>query len=478
MSETNKIIPQRHQGEAVDQLNKSKSLIANHGLGSGKSLTSILAGEKTKGSKLVLAPAALIGNYRKELKKFNINDKDYHLVSYEKFRRNPNAIIDKYRPELLIADEFHRTKDPTSLTGDTIRDARFRVNKFLGLTGSPIQNHPSEIADLLYTATGKPILGRDSKEFNKHFIKEKKVGNGLINYIMRRTPGVIEVPKNLDKFRDITSKYVHTFSGDEEYRKYIPEVERELRRVPMNDEQQKYYNYTFGKAPLWVKNKIKNNLPASRKESKNLNAFLIGARQVSNSTEGLGGSTHTPKLDAIVHDLKSGVESDPHFKGVVYSNFLASGLNPISKKLKKLNIPYGMFTGDQKSEERNMIIRDYNSGKLKALLISPAGAEGLDLKGTRYMGIMDPSWNPSRTEQIIGRTARYKSHQSLPENERKVKVVQYLSEPKLGLFGRMRRHFNPNIHAIGVDEYIHNTADRKKALNEQFTNILNEKTNV
>ena len=79
--------------------------------------------------------------YKKELTKFNIPDKNYHLVSYEKFRKSPQSFIDKYKPELLIADEYHRTRTPGSLTGDVMRDVRPKVNRFLGLSGSISNNH-------------------------------------------------------------------------------------------------------------------------------------------------------------------------------------------------------------------------------------------------------------------------------------------------------------------------------------------------
>ena len=110
----NAIQPQAHRSAAVKQLNESESLIAYHGLGSGKTLTSILAAEKEKGPKLVVAPASLLGNYKKELKKFNIDTKDYHVISYEKLRKDPEGLINKIKPSIVIADESHRTQNPVS----------------------------------------------------------------------------------------------------------------------------------------------------------------------------------------------------------------------------------------------------------------------------------------------------------------------------------------------------------------------------
>jgi superfamily II DNA or RNA helicase len=466
---------QKHQTSAVNQLNKSRSLIAYHGLGSGKTLTAIEAGRKTPGSKLVLTPASLQHNFRKELHKFNVPDDDFHAVSYEKFRRDPNYYIEKYKPKMIIADEFHRAQNEDSLIGQTLRNSRLKVDRFLGLTGSLAQNHPSEIGELLHTATGRPVLGKNVKEFRDAFIKERVVKPGIIGRIMGRQPGIIEEPKNLDKFKQITDKYINTFSGDEEYVKHIPKVEKSIVHISMDKPQQKIYDYTFGKAPAWVKFKIRNNLPPSKREAMNINAFLIGARQASTATEPFGGHSSTPKINAVIHDLEHGIKHDKNFKGVVYSSFLDGGLNPLSERLKKSGIAYGSFTGQQTNAERNEMIKDYNHGKLKALLISPAGVEGLDLKGTKYMGLMDPSWNPEKINQAIGRTARYKSHEMLPENERKVIVKQYLSEPKLGLLGKIKKIFKPETHAIGVDEYIYNRAMEKQSLNEKFTNALQGK---
>jgi hypothetical protein len=473
MSNLKKIVkPQHHQSEAVEQLDKSNSIIAYHGLGSGKTLTSILAAEEAKGPKLILAPASLLGNYRKELKKFNVDDKDYHLLSYERFRKNPEHYIDKIKPSIMIADEFHRTQNVDSITGEAIRRTRPKVKKFMGLTGTIAQNRPSEIGSLVNTATGQPLLGKDENEFNQRFVAERRISPGIIGRLLGRRPGVVEEAKNLDKFKKITQPYVNTFAGDEEYMKHIPKVTRNVVRIPMNKEQNRIYDYTFNDVPAWIKFKIKNNLPPSKQESRNLNAFLLGSRQASNSLQPFGEYESTPKLRAVVHDIESGIKGDPNFKGVVYSNFLEAGLKPLASKLKKHNIPYGMFTGEQPDVERNQMVQDYNKGKLKSLLISPAGGEGLDLRGTKYMGILDPGWNPAKTEQAIGRAARFKSHEHLPENERTVTVKQYLSEPRLGLVGKIKKIFRPDTHAIGTDEYIYNRAQEKARLNQQFTNAL------
>ena len=39
---------------------------------------------------------------------------------------------------------------------------------------------------------------------------------------------------------------------------------------------------------------------------------------------------------------------------------------------------------------------------IKVIMITAAGAEGISLKNTRYVHIMEPYWHPVRTDQVIG----------------------------------------------------------------------------
>ena len=58
-------------------------------------------------------------------------------------------------------------------------------------------------------------------------------------------------------------------------------------------------------------------------------------------------------------------------------------------------------------------------------MLSPAGAEGITLKNTRQVHILDPYWNEARIEQIIGRAVRFCVHKDLPMDERIVDVFRY-----------------------------------------------------
>jgi hypothetical protein len=93
---------------------------------------------------------------------------------------------------------------------------------------------------------------------------------------------------------------------------------------------------------------------------------------------------------------------------------------------------YIMITGDPRISPNNdldvkAITSDdnINGEKIKVVLISQAGSEGLDFKAIRQVHILEPWYNVNRIEQIIGRAVRNFSHKNLPFEERNVQIFLY-----------------------------------------------------
>jgi hypothetical protein len=63
-----------------------------------------------------------------------------------------------------------------------------------------------------------------------------------------------------------------------------------------------------------------------------------------------------------------------------------------------------------------------DGSKVKVILISKAGSEGLDFKNIRQIHILEPWFNMNRIEQIIGRGVRNLSHCGLPFEKRNVQI--------------------------------------------------------
>ena len=93
---------------------------------------------------------------------------------------------------------------------------------------------------------------------------------------------------------------------------------------------------------------------------------------------------------------------------------------------------YSMITGDPRLspdndyEVKGLTNLDNKDGnKIKVVLISKAGSEGIDFKYIRQVHILEPWYNMNRIEQIIGRGVRNFSHKDLEFIKRNVQIFMY-----------------------------------------------------
>jgi hypothetical protein len=93
------------------------------------------------------------------------------------------------------------------------------------------------------------------------------------------------------------------------------------------------------------------------------------------------------------------------------------------------NAQYIMITGDKGLSPSNTEDVKYatnpdnlDGSRVKVVIISKAGSEGLDFKAIRQIHILEPWFNMNRIEQIIGRGVRNLSHCALPFKKRNVEI--------------------------------------------------------
>ena len=195
-----------------------------------------------------------------------------------------------------------------------------------------------------------------------------------------------------------------------------------------------------------------------------------------------GLSIYSPKMEEMLKEINN---SDKELI-LVYSSYrTVEGLELFSRILhangydkydstdKNEYKKYAFFSGREDVPERKKIIEmfvdpDNKYGKnIKILLISSAGAEGLDLKNIRKVLIMEPYWHNVRLEQIIGRAVRKNSHIDLPENERNVQPIIYLSVLSPS-------QLETSKEKISTDEHVYNVALKKLKLNIDVLNAVKE----
>lgn len=459
---------QGHQEDAVRRSHDSAGMILNWGLGSGKTIGSMAIAEEKGGNVLVVVPAALRENYKKQLASTvqATRHKAYTIISYDAFRKDPERWIHAVKPTTVIADEFHRLRNPRPR--EPFEKVRGQVPYMLGLTGSLVNNRPEEIVPLTNLIAGKQVF-KSEEDFDRKFIGEQKVGPGLWARLRGVKPGIREGVQNESVLGRILAPFVHRFAGDPEYQKHVPQVNERRVEVEMSPRQEEMLKSLSMSNPR-LDYKIRHNLPPSKAELKNMNAFMTGSRQISNNPQAFSTKpTPSPKLEKMFEDIHADASKDPNFKAVVYSNFIESGIGPLVDTLKSKGISAESFTGGLNDKQRQMLVDKFNKGQIRVLGLSPAGGEGLDLKGVKLVQLTEEHWNPERTRQAIGRSARFKSHDALPESERKVQVNRYLAvHPPPGFFSKLFGGKRP----MSPDEWIDARRQEKLRLNQAVVNSI------
>lgn len=165
---------------------------------------------------------------------------------------------------------------------------------------------------------------------------------------------------------------------------------------------------------------------------------------------------------------------------------------------------YVLYTGTETPEEKELVRNIYNGdweyvpenitnelrkkaknnnmGEIiKVFMITSSGSEGINLRNTRYVHIMEPYWHPVRTEQVIGRARRICSHKNLDAKYQTVEVFMYLmefSEKQLSGDGAMelkRKDLSKiNNQPVTSDQFLFEISTIKKNLIQQLTQAIKE----
>jgi superfamily II DNA or RNA helicase len=459
------IEPRQHQIQAADMAKNTDGVLFYHGLGTGKSLSSLLASEAIGKPTLAFTPAALRTNYKKEIDKFTDGTTPYDVKSYNA------ASTGAYEPKpTLVADEVQRLRNQGKAYKGVMGAAQQADNRVL-LSGTPLVNRPGDLASIINLMYGRQMYTPDQFEDRFSDVKVTKPFLGLFG------AGKAEpIVKHEDELRRLLSGRIHYIGDKLGENDTKPKTNINEVVVPMSKTQTNLVRMMEGKMPTWAKWLIRRNLPPNRQQSAQLNAFLSGMRQVSLTPYGFDkrldlekAFSNSTKLQRAFKDLHGEI-AKPDGKVMVYSNFIQSGLEPYSAALQRSNIPHVVFTGDMTDAQRKEAVDAYNSGKVKVVLIGPAGSEGISLRGTSRVQILDPHWNNARIQQAQGRAVRLDSHIHLPLEDRNVRIDRYVAEPQVGMVGKILGS-KPTVSA---DRYLYTRSKEKEQQIQQFVQILKE----
>lgn len=468
---------QDHQRFLKSKLKSIDRLLLFHGIGSGKTCSSIsLAAaahqqqQKKKNKTVVVLPASLKGNFVKELngpcgdiQAIDRFSKHFDIMSYQGFvKRYRNKDL-KLNNTLVIVDEVQNIVSETGDMYGVFMDAfqKMKGSKLVCLSATPMFDKPVEIALL-----GNMLLTKE--EYDRFHLPTVPKDFARI---------VQENPRLLYLFFKNKVSY---FRGADP-RAYPDKIEHRVDCV-MSDFQRQVYFESIGHLDITNVEKVLQR------------AFLIAPRQTSNMVLPNGnvgklrakdvenGSFDLKKYSTKFHKCIQNIASSPG-PVFVYSNFVSSAgtdafalvlsklygyqpfdVNSNNSKTKNKGSVFGVFRANT-PEYNTKLLKAYNSpenrdgSRVRVILGSPTMKEGISLLRTRQIHLLDPYWNRSRTEQIMGRGVRFCSHADLPEDERKVDVFHYYAVPSqkdsgLSVDLRILQLSNDKIRKINLIETI------------------------
>lgn len=507
--------PQQFVSKYINPRTPYKSILIYHRIGAGKTCTAIQVGEKWKKLKRIVfvLPASLKGNFRNELrgkcggdnylkpnerkqleklepgspeyneiikKSDNRIDKHYDIYSYNKFVEYAQEGSIRLNNSILIIDEIQNMVSETGTYYEELYDLIYRSSRNLRivlLSATPMFDKPVEIA-LTMNLLRLPELLPTGSEFEKMFIT-KKVRSNKLYY------GV----KNMDKFKSMIKGYVSYYKGAPSFT--FPEMKVKYVECDMSDFQYDIYRKLLKKEG-GVTTLMSRPTKKAVVEAVDLpNNFYIGTRFVSNvvfpnKKVGLAGFESFTHSRIIKNLGKYSSKFDKIMKSVrrsrgkifIYSGFKNhAGLGSLVQVLEAFGYKnyaksgsgrkrYAIWSGDESTEVKDRIREVYNRAdnlygeKLKIILGSPSIKEGVSLKAVRYVHVIEPYWNQSRLDQVIGRASRFCSHIALDEEERDVKVYIYIAKHER--------------EKVTVDQYIRKLSTTKNQIIKKFEEAVKE----
>ena len=469
----------------------------------------------------------------------NMSDDKFQETLIEILKKNkleiiPSSItVTNYKCLPDDADEFNELFISDGVDGKQLKNADVLKRRILGLTSYFRSAQEQLMPKLMKTSKDENIFLVKTEMSEHQFALYEKVRKSEAEEEKRRKK---QKAKGKDKETDdfsstyrIFSRALCNFAFPVEIDRPMPNVDKEgdvnedmldgvkkkeiMGRDDYNPEDEKDIQEDIS----YQKRIVKSLKELSKKDKYGNYTYL--------NNESL--SMYSPKFVELVNNIQ---HPDNKGKHLIYSQFrtiegigiirlilMANGYAEF--KVKKNNSSgkwsivqnigdeekpkFVLYTGTETSEEKELIRNIYNNNWnvipdeittqlqkvsknnlygeiIKIFMITASGAEGISLKDTRFVHIMEPYWHMVRPNQVIGRARRICSHEDLPKSLRTVKVYMYLSilseEQKTS-----DKHIELRIRDVSkidgvtpitTDESLFETASLKEYINNQVLDAV------
>jgi superfamily II DNA or RNA helicase len=366
------------------------------GLGKTVQTIALLLARKKAGPSLVVLPTAVLFNWKRELERFapslrvadfnqadreallsDLSETDAVLVTYGVMTSEIEK-LSEVAWNVVVLDEAHTIKNRLTQTSKAVMKLK-SASRVL-LSGTPIQNHLSEIWNLFEFAN--PGLLGSYQQFGERFIVPiEKFRNKDAQSLLKRiiSPFILRRTKS-----DVLEE--------------LPEKTELTVPVTLTDAEMAVYENIRTKTMEGLKNGDINPIEAL--------SALTKLRQAACHPRLVNPKLALPSSkSAVFMALAEDLIENKH-RVLVFSQF-TSHLALIREELDAKKIPYLYLDGSHTAGQRKKLVEEFQGGDAPLFLISlKAGGLGLNLTGADYVIHLDPWWNPAVEDQASDRAYR------------------------------------------------------------------------
>lgn len=399
-----------YQKEGVEFALFRKTAVIADEMGLGKTLQAIATAIAKKrvfgfGKTLVVCPASLKDQWKKEIEKFTQekalvveglpeererqyrdNEHYFTIVNYETILRD-SLVINKAGFDFMILDEAQRIKNYETKTASSV--SRLKVKHVLVITGTPIENRLIDIFSIL-SAINPGFFGPLWEFSYQHCLFDPNNLNKINGYydLQKLNKRLEEILLRREKRKVIEQ---------------LPNVQQFNIPVKLSPLQADYHaSYAKGIASILSKKFI------TPYDLQKLQLLLANMRMVCDSTFLIDDQTHeSPKLDELRYMLieKMNVQ-ETNRKIIIFSEWIKVH-KIIGKMLRDHNIGFVELNGSVPVKMRGELIQRFeNNPQIKIFLSTEAGGAGLNLQVADTLINFELPWNPAKKNQRIGRIDR------------------------------------------------------------------------
>ena len=393
------------QKMGLDFLLKSSgnALLADDmGLGKTVQTLAYIASEKQSLPVLVIAPLVTLTNWQREIERFmkkkskngritedgvptitvirsgkqkELSDYDFYLINYELLYKR-QIDLSKLKTRTLVCDEVQHLRSKTTQKYSAVKKlARMKSVKYrVGLSGTPIYNHGSEIwpiVDIL-----KPGLLGNFKEFCEYFCYQDERGKAIV------------VPSKRDGLRHVLQRDVMLRRKKSDV---LKELKDKVRYKETIDADETYYKKELNK--IW--NKLEEEQKSAETEFSKHASYQ---RAIQSERQAAG----VAKLPHVIDFVKNIMEIEESVVVFCHHKYIHKLLHESLQEFTPASI-----IGGQRDKVRQENIDCFQNGGTKLLIAGlRAGNLGINLTRAKYVIFAELDWSPAIHRQAEDRLHR------------------------------------------------------------------------